>query len=142
MVCPLRFVLAAASALLVAGTLYYYAFGIGEEPAFLSAQRHARRSWWRFFAAFFTGELLYEAWNGAPADNGAAAAVAALASAEAEAEAAGGAAAAAAGAAEAAAAAEAAEAAQAPAAPCEGAAAIESLAALSNDGVGSMRRRA
>ena len=64
MVCPLRFVSAAASILLLAATLHFYLFGWGEEPAFLRAEAHKGRTWWRFFTAFFTGELLFEAWYG------------------------------------------------------------------------------
>ena len=62
MVCPLRFVIAAASVLVILLSLRYYV--VGEEPEFLRAETHKQRTWWRFIVTLFTGELLRDAWYG------------------------------------------------------------------------------
>ena len=62
MVCPLRFVIAAASVVVILLSLRYYV--VGEEPEFLRAETHRQRTWWRFVVTLFTGELLRDAWYG------------------------------------------------------------------------------
>lgn len=63
MVCPMRIFVGLASVLLLMGASAWLL--MGEEPAFLRSEKNKRRSWLRFIATWFTGELLYEWWRGA-----------------------------------------------------------------------------
>ena len=65
MVCPMRIFIGIGSVALLLGVVAFTVAGY-DEPAFLAAPAAKRRSWWRFVAALFTGELLYEYNYGKP----------------------------------------------------------------------------
>jgi len=65
MVCPMRVFVFAASLVLVVASLFYFLYA-QEQPAFLNPSARPQRTWGGFVWAFFSGELLRDAWYGPP----------------------------------------------------------------------------